>query len=106
MSTKHAREYECDNVAAKKSKSEEEKSIIRYLTDDGWLKEISNEFKKSYFLTLLQTLEKMKQSEIILPPEDQFFRALNLCTFDKVKVVILGQDPYMVFFPNIETLIL
>ena len=47
------------------------------------------------FKTIVE-IESQKEYEIktIYPPKEQIFRALNLCDFDDVKVVILGQDPY------------
>lgn len=61
----------------------------------GWKKELNNEFEKEYFLRIVELLHNEKESKrIIYPPGPVIFNAFNLTDFDKVKVVILGQDPY------------
>ena len=52
------------------------------------------EFGKDYFKELEQFLIQEKQQYIIYPKEHKIFNAFNLTPFEKVKVVILGQDPY------------
>lgn len=63
--------------------------------DDTWKAELNEEFKASYFSDLKDFLkgEKLKQ-KVIYPPGSKIFSAFNHTSFDKVKVVILGQDPY------------
>lgn len=61
----------------------------------SWLAQIGNEFEQPYMVALKRFLQKEKQSrKVIYPPGNQIFNALNTTPFDKVKVVILGQDPY------------
>lgn len=56
---------------------------------------LKDEFDKPYMLALKDFLLKEKQSgAIIYPPSSQIFAALDATPFDKVKVVIIGQDPY------------
>src|SRR5690606_12987952 len=43
---------------------------------------------------LTEFVEKEQKNYTIYPPKDEIFTALNVCPFDKVKVVIVGQDPY------------
>jgi uracil-DNA glycosylase len=50
--------------------------------------------KTEYFKNLWQKVEKEYEAEKCFPPKEQIFRALELTPFDKVKVVIIGQDPY------------
>jgi uracil-DNA glycosylase len=65
------------------------------LTDDGWKRVLSDCMASQSFLQLLDFLQDEKRKgNTIYPPEDKIFSALNLCPFDKVKVVIVGQDPY------------
>jgi len=61
----------------------------------SWLELLKDEFKKSYMKDLSAFLksEKMNNKKIY-PPGSKIFNALNLTPFQKVKVVILGQDPY------------
>ncbi len=63
--------------------------------DDSWLEQIGNEFDQPYMQSLKQfLLEQKQQNKTILPPASLWFNALNSMPFDKLKVVILGQDPY------------
>lgn len=63
--------------------------------DKSWLKYLKNEFDEPYMNDLKQfLLEQKVQGKSILPKGDEWFNALNSTPFDKVKVVILGQDPY------------
>jgi uracil-DNA glycosylase len=61
----------------------------------GWKKELDEEFKKEYFLRIVELLHNEKESKrIIYPPGSLILNAFNLTDFNQVKVVILGQDPY------------
>ncbi|MDB3863973.1 uracil-DNA glycosylase [Alphaproteobacteria bacterium] len=61
----------------------------------SWLAHLKNEFQKDYMVTLKYKLQELKKNKIIFYPRgEQIFNAFNLTPFDKVKVVILGQDPY------------
>lgn len=61
----------------------------------GWKKRLKSEFEKEYFLQLVQLLKNEKNSnQLIFPPGQQIFEAFNKTDFNKVKIVIIGQDPY------------
>ncbi len=61
----------------------------------SWLEALSEEFAKDYFKKIKEFLKAQKaQGKNIFPPGPLIFNALNSCPLDKVKVVILGQDPY------------
>lgn len=63
--------------------------------EPSWLKVLGDEFEKDYMLKLKQFLKEEKESgQIIYPKGSDIFNAFNTTPFDKVKVVILGQDPY------------
>jgi len=63
--------------------------------DLSWLKLLDEEFTKPYMLNLATFLDNEKQQgKTILPPENQWFSALNSTPLNQVKVVIIGQDPY------------
>jgi uracil-DNA glycosylase len=65
------------------------------LTDPSWSKELSEEFQKPYMKDLINFLEnEYAQDKKIYPPQSEIFSALNLTPLNKVKVVVLGQDPY------------
>lgn len=60
----------------------------------SWQKVLSEEFEKKYFENLTQFVKKEYSAKTIYPEGKNIFRAFELCPFDKVKVVIIGQDPY------------
>lgn len=62
--------------------------------DPSWAKHLKGEFEKPYFAELTEFVKKEYKDEIVYPPPKCIFRAFDLCPFEKVKVVILGQDPY------------
>ncbi len=63
--------------------------------DPSWLKELAPEFEAPYMQSLRSFLVSEKQrGKVIYPKGREFFAALDLTPLDKVKVVILGQDPY------------
>jgi uracil-DNA glycosylase len=67
----------------------------RIKLENSWKKELLDEFEKDYMLQLRTFLiQEKKNRKIIYPAGNEIFNALNLTPFDKVKVVILGQDPY------------
>ena len=55
---------------------------------------MKNEFEKDYFKKLSKFIEIERQSQMVFPPLEFTFAALNITSHEKVKVVILGQDPY------------
>ena len=63
--------------------------------EPSWKQVLNQEFKKDYFLQAVQHLKIEKsQGKTIYPPGKYIFNAFDTTPFDKVKVVILGQDPY------------
>lgn len=60
----------------------------------SWLQALSDEFDKPYFFDLKSFLVEEKKSHQVYPPGPLMFNAFNHTPFDRVKVVILGQDPY------------
>ena len=75
------------------------KKITNIETHSSWNKFFNNEFKKEYIGELeeflKQEIEKYGEIREIYPPREQVFNAFNNCHFDKLKVVIIGQDPYI-----------
>ena len=61
---------------------------------NSWDEVLSDEFKSEYYLKLREFLKKEYFSRTIYPPMNDIFNALKLTPYEKVKVVILGQDPY------------
>ena len=60
----------------------------------SWEEHLRGEIKKPYFTELVKELNSEYENEVCYPSKERIFKAFNLCPFDKVKVVILGQDPY------------
>ncbi len=59
-----------------------------------WKTLLSDEINAPYFTDLLQFLADEKKNYTIFPPEKEIYNAFNLTPIDKIKVVIIGQDPY------------
>ena len=62
--------------------------------EESWKAHLAPEFDKDYFRTLTDFVRNEYSQYQIFPPGRLIFNAFNLCPFDKVKVVIIGQDPY------------
>ena len=60
----------------------------------SWKQHLEGEFTKPYFTQLTESVRNEYRNGLCFPPGKLVFNAFNLCPFDKVKVVILGQDPY------------
>lgn len=61
---------------------------------ESWKRVLSDEFEKDYFRQLIQFVKEEYKTQKVFPPGPQIFRAFNECSFEDLKVVILGQDPY------------
>ncbi len=62
--------------------------------NDSWAKRLGNEFAQPYFSQLTDFVRHEYATTTCYPPGRLIFNAFNLCPFDSVKVVIIGQDPY------------
>src|ERR1035437_7902985 len=62
--------------------------------DVTWKKALDDEFKKTYWEELTKNVKNQYLTTKVYPPAKNIFRAFDLCPLDKVKVVIIGQDPY------------
>lgn len=62
--------------------------------EESWRKVLASEFEKPYFQHLTAFLRGEYATATVYPPGPQIFHAFEACPFDKVEVVILGQDPY------------
>ena len=62
--------------------------------DESWREVLQAEFDKPYFELLTDFVRHAYRTTQCFPPAGQIFRAFDLCPFDKVRVVIIGQDPY------------
>lgn len=62
--------------------------------EESWKEVLSPEFEKDYFIRLTDFVRQEYQTTTVYPPGKLIFNAFNLCPYPKVKVVIIGQDPY------------
>ena len=62
--------------------------------EESWKARLQNEFEKPYFKTLTDFVRNEYSTKTVYPPARFIFNAFDSCPFDKVKVVIVGQDPY------------
>jgi len=62
--------------------------------EESWKQRLQSEFEKPYFETLTHFIRNEYATQTTFPPGKLIFNAFDQCPFDKVKVVIIGQDPY------------
>ncbi len=62
--------------------------------EESWKRRLAPEFEKDYFVKLTDFVRNEYMTTTVYPPGSLIFNSFNLCPFDKVKVVIIGQDPY------------
>ena len=62
--------------------------------EESWRRQVGAEFEKSYFANLTRLVREEYLHHACYPPGPLIFNAFNLCPFDRVKVVVIGQDPY------------
>lgn len=62
--------------------------------ESSWLEVLTDEFQQPYFIEIKKFLLEDKKKYRVFPPGQLIFNAFNLTPFDKVKIVIIGQDPY------------
>ena len=67
---------------------------IMSMLDGEWAKAVGAEFKKPYYRDLYNFVRDEYATHVIYPPADDIFNAMHFTPLDKVKVLILGQDPY------------
>ncbi|MCJ7841454.1 uracil-DNA glycosylase [Lederbergia sp. NSJ-179] len=68
--------------------------MSKQILKNDWATRIGEEFNKSYYLHLRKFLKREYATHIIYPHMNDIFNALHYTSFEQVKVVILGQDPY------------
>ena len=61
---------------------------------NSWDMILKEEYQKEYFLNLMNFVKKEYKEKVIYPKQNEVFNAFRYTSFDDVKVVILGQDPY------------
>ena len=62
--------------------------------EESWRSQLQEEFDKPYFARLAAFVREEYRTQRVCPVNGDLFRVFNLCPFDRVRVVILGQDPY------------
>ena len=87
----------CNGIMEEKvsiKSSENINNKINAVIDDSWKTVLEEEFQSDYFKLLKNFLIEERKKNIIYPPASRIFASFNYTPFDKVKVVIIGQDPY------------
>ena len=67
--------------------------MIKSLSPE-WNQLLKDEFEKPYYSKLTESVNNANKTTRVFPPANLVFNALQLCPFDKIKVVLIGQDPY------------
>ncbi len=62
--------------------------------ESSWKEQLKDEFEKPYFVNLTEAVRREYRAGVCYPPGGKIFNAFNFCPFHRVKVVIIGQDPY------------
>jgi len=68
--------------------------IQEFLHDEKWKRLLSEEFSKKYFIEINRIIREGYKKNIVRPPKELVFNALNSTSIDNIKCVIIGQDPY------------
>ncbi len=74
--------------------SDKNLSLMDVKIESSWKEVLQPEFEKEYFKQLTEFVRKEYKTKKIFPPGSLIFNAFDLCPYNKVKVVIIGQDPY------------
>ena len=64
------------------------------IKDSSWQNHLASEFEKPYFILLMQQVNEEYKKHACFPAKEVIFNAFEKCSFDDLKVVIIGQDPY------------
>jgi uracil-DNA glycosylase/DNA-formamidopyrimidine glycosylase len=76
------------------SLSDPVESLVCHLTDPSWNEALGSVMSSDWFAELAQFVAREREEHQIYPPSEEVFNAFNMCPLAKVKVVIIGQDPY------------
>lgn len=60
----------------------------------SWKKRLESEFEQPYFQELIEFVKDEYKTQTVFPPGKEIFRSMDVCDFNDVRVVIIGQDPY------------
>ena len=69
-------------------------TILKNLIPEDWAQVLKEEFELDYWSKLEDFIVDEMKSEVVFPPKNEIFSAFELTPYDKVKVLLLGQDPY------------
>ena len=61
---------------------------------ESWIKHLDKEFQKDYFFEIIKNVKHEYSNYKCFPKGNDIFKAFDLCSFEKIKVIIVGQDPY------------
>lgn len=69
--------------------------MFDFCIDEVWRKKLIGIFESKYFKDIISRVEAEYRCKTIFPPREFIFNAFNLCSYDNLSVVIIGQDPYI-----------
>lgn len=84
-----------DSDECSKKQKSEIFNVLDLITEDSWTRILKEDRTNQYIRNLSKYLETEWKTKQIFPPKDRIFASINLLPFEKVKVVIIGQDPYI-----------
>lgn len=64
------------------------------MINESWDAVLNAEYEKPYFIKLMDSVEEEYRTHVVYPPKDKIFAALDYVSYENVRIVILGQDPY------------
>ena len=68
--------------------------MINKVFEPGWAEKLEQQYNPNKFLLLGQHIAGLRKTSTVYPPSEDVFKAFKLTPYEKVRVVILGQDPY------------
>ena len=67
---------------------------MKKIIGNSWDNYLKSEFEKDYFKRLEEFVDREYETNIVHPPKDLIFNAFHICPIERIKIVIIGQDPY------------
>ena len=90
----HLADYATDDAASAAAAAAAAASAAAWHLEPSWREALSAELAEPYFEALVEYVETERLSHLVLPPAEQQLAAFTASPFERVKVVLIGQDPY------------
>jgi len=86
--------YYCRHVKIRTVKSQENTEVVDVSMEPLWKSMLQDEFDQPYFRDLIRFVKEEYRNHVCFPPGKLIFHAFDYCDWNKLRVVIIGQDPY------------